>query len=141
MPDSLKVPCSIDNLKDIRSFITKRLQELSVPELEINMMILAVDEICANVIIHASHSTNQSLEITVKEETDGISFEISNEGNAFDINAYQAPGLEDIVKNKRKGGLGLILVKKIMDKIEFRKENNHTVCRLFKKVSFVNHSA
>ncbi len=112
-----------------------------MPELEINMMILAVDEICANVIIHASHSNNQSLEIRIKEETDGIVFEIANEGNAFDINAYQAPELEDIVKNKRKGGLGLILVKKIMDKIEFRKENNHTVCRLFKKVSFVNHSA
>jgi serine/threonine-protein kinase RsbW len=62
MEDKLRVSCSIDNLKEIRSFVNKRLQELSVSELEINMIVLAVDEICANIIIHSNKSDiNQHL--------------------------------------------------------------------------------
>ncbi len=33
---------------------------------------------------------------------------------------------------KRKGGLGIILVKKIMDEIEFESENGTNTCRLIK---------
>jgi serine/threonine-protein kinase RsbW len=142
MEDKLRVSCSIDNLKEIRSFVNKRLQELSVSELEINMIVLAVDEICANLIIHSNKSDiNQHLEVKIKDENEGVSFEISDPGEPFDINTYQVPEIDDIIQSKRKGGLGLILVKRIMDKIEFRKENNYTVCHLFKKITLANHSA
>jgi serine/threonine-protein kinase RsbW len=142
MDYNLKVSCSIENLKDIRSFVNKRLQELSVNEIEINMMMLAVDEICANIIIHSNNSDkNQYLEIKIIDENHGIAFEIFDKGQSFDINGYQAPAIDDLVQSKRKGGLGLMLVKRIMDKIEFKKEKGYTVCHLFKKVTFANHSA
>lgn len=139
MDHSLKVACSIDNLKEIRSFVNKRLQELSISELEINMIVLAVDEICANLIIHSNHSNkDQHLEVKIRDDNQGVSFEITDQGEPFDLNNYQVPELDDIIQSKRKGGLGLMLVKRIMDKIEFRRENNHTICHLFKKVSFAN---
>jgi serine/threonine-protein kinase RsbW len=142
MDYKLKVSCSIENLKEIRSFVNKRLQDLSVNELEINMMILAVDEICANLIIHSNNSDeNQYLEVKIIDQSQGIIFEIIDKGQAFDINDYQVPEINDIVQSKRKGGLGLMLVKRIMDKIEFKREKDFTICHLFKKVSFVNHSA
>jgi serine/threonine-protein kinase RsbW len=142
MDYKLKVSCSIENLKEIRSFVSKRLEELSVNEIEINMMILAVDEICANLIIHSNNSdTNQYLEVKIIDKDHGISFEIFDKGQSFDINNYQAPALDDLIQSKRKGGLGLMLVKRIMDKIEFKKEKEYTVCHLFKKVTFANHSA
>jgi serine/threonine-protein kinase RsbW len=145
MEENLRVSRSIKNLKEIRSFVDKRLKELYVSEMEINMMVLAVDEICANLIIHANTpDEDQHLEVKIKDESEGVAFEISDisdKGEAFNFNNYQVPELNDIVKNKRKGGLGLMLVKRIMDKIEFTKENDYTVCRLFKKVHFANHSA
>lgn len=140
MNHSLKVSCSIDNLKDIRAFVNEKLQDLSVPEMEINLMVLAVDEICANLIIHSNKcNENQHLELTIKNEAQGISFEITDQGEPFDFNNYEVPKIDDIIKEKRKGGLGIMLVKRIMDKIEFRRENNNTVFHLFKKVNFVNH--
>lgn len=142
MDDHLKVSCSIDNLKVIRAFVNKRLQELSVPELEINMIVLAVDEICANLIIHSNkENKDQHLEVKIKDENQGVSFEIKDQGEPFDLSSYQVPEINDIIQSKRKGGLGLMLVKRIMDKIEFRRENNYTICHLFKKVSLADHSA
>jgi serine/threonine-protein kinase RsbW len=131
---NLRVPCSIDHLKSIRTFVSKSLQDLSIPELEINMMVLAVDEICANLIIH-SQNEQQFLEVTIKDESGGVAFEIADQGEPFDVNSYQVPDIEELIKSKRKGGLGLMLVKKIMDSIELRKEKDFTILRLFKKVS------
>jgi serine/threonine-protein kinase RsbW len=119
--------------------VTEKLQELSIPELEINMMVLAVDEICANLIIHSNNSNqDQHLELTIKDESQGIIFEIMDKGAPFDVSAYEIPEIDDLVKTKRKGGLGLMLVKRIMDQIEFRKEKDFNVLRMFKKVSFSN---
>jgi serine/threonine-protein kinase RsbW len=142
MDHTLKVSCSIDNLKEIRAFVNKRLQDLSIPELEINMIVLAVDEICANLIIHSNKCNEKKhLEVKIKDENQGVTFEITDQGEPFDLNNYEVPEIKDIMQSKRKGGLGLMLVKRIMDKIEFKRENDYTVCHLFKKVTFANHSA
>jgi serine/threonine-protein kinase RsbW len=42
------------------------------------------------------------------------------------------PALNNIVNEKRKGGLGIRLVKSIMDKVEYQKLQGHNVCRLIK---------
>ena len=42
---------------------------------------------------------------------EGIQFEIIDEGPAFDIVSYQEPALEELIKNKNKGGIGIMLVK------------------------------
>lgn len=136
MVNILKFSKSIDNLKNIRNFVSSRLQELSIPELEINMMVLAVDEICANMILHEEDESQRFIEVSVKNENEGVAFEIANHSEKFDVNTYQTPDIDQLIQDKRKGGIGLMLVKKIMDKIELRKEENSTILRLFKKISF-----
>ena len=51
----------------------------------------------------------------------------------FDITKYEAPEIDEIIKTQRKGGIGLILVKKIMDDISFNKTAGKNCCRLYKK--------
>ena len=106
-----------------------------LPEVEIHKLVLAVDEVCANLIIHANNcSADEKLELRVKVDKNSALFTIIDKGVGFDINKYQEPGMEEIVSSKRKGGLGLMLVKRIMDEIEFTREKNHNICRLVKKL-------
>jgi serine/threonine-protein kinase RsbW len=37
-----------------------------------------------------------------------------------------------VIGEKRKGGIGILLVKKIMDEIEFESKNGENTCRLIK---------
>ena len=62
----------------------------------------------------------------------GVIFEITDQGEAFNLLDYDAPELKQVVEEKRKGGLGIILVKKIMDEIEFESKNGKNICRLIK---------
>ncbi|MFT4738981.1 MAG: serine/threonine-protein kinase RsbW, partial [Paraglaciecola sp.] len=63
-----------------------------------------------------------------------VTFTIKDQGTGFDISQYQEPSISELISSKRKGGLGLMLVKRIMDQIEFSKEKNHNICRLIKTI-------
>jgi len=94
---------------------------------------LAVEEVCANLIIH-SHDCNGEdyINLEVKEYPEKIIFEIKDQGKAFNILDYEIPDLIKVKGEKRKGGLGIILVKKIMDEIEFESASGVNTCRLIK---------
>lgn len=129
--------CSKDQLKGIRSFVNEALNNHGLSDIDISTLVLAIDEVCANLIIHSHQcdpSHNLDLIINVKPNV-GIAFDIVDQGIGFDINAYIEPSVDELIERKRKGGIGLILVKKIMDDIQFVKVNNKNTCKLFKKLS------
>ena len=99
-------------------------------------MVLAVDEVCANLMIH-SHKCNpkETIELFIDVQSQEVIFEIKDTGNGFNLNNYQEPTIKEIVVEKKKGGLGLMLVNRIMDKVEFIKNDDSNVCRLKKKIS------
>jgi len=137
MKFNLKVYCEKTRLKDIREFITEKLKAYVHDDLEINRMVLAVDEICANLIIHSNYCNEKeaiNLEVFVGKE--GVTFEISDEGEKFDINKYKEPSLKEVVETKKKGGIGLMLVMRIMDKVEFVNKADKNTCILHKKFNY-----
>jgi serine/threonine-protein kinase RsbW len=136
MKHAISISCSKGNLEILREFVEKTLHAYTLSEIETHKIILAVDEVCANLIIHANNcNPDQSLELEMMVYPDKeIVFTFRDKGIGFDISQYQEPDMGEIISSKRKGGLGLILVKRIMDKIEFSTEKNHNICRLVKKI-------
>lgn len=117
-------------------FLGNVLSGLDLGNVDQNSLILAVDEVCANIIIHSNCDEGESIEMTVILSENKIIFEIiDGASNGFDINAYDAPELQEIIKTRRKGGIGLMLVKKIMDKIEVKQVNGKNCCRLYKSIN------
>lgn len=131
-----KVGCSLENLQGIRDFIRTSLKNHGISELEISEMVLALDEMCSNLMIHAHDCNPQELfelEIAV-DENKPVVFEIIDKGTVFDINTFSEPTMDNLIHEKRKGGLGIRLVKSIMDSIEYNQLGNKSICRLVKRV-------
>ena len=119
MKRSFQIPCNTSHLKDARNFLNKVLKNTGLNETDQNAIVLAVDEVCANIIIHSECDNKQIIELNVERKGKKLIFEIIDQGiSTFDINAYSGPELDEIIQSKRKGGVGILLVKKIMDKIE-----------------------
>lgn len=133
-----QVGCSIENLKNIRDFIRTSLKNHGISDLEISEIVLALDEMCSNLMIHSHHCNPDDLfELNIYvERNNPVVFELVDDGTVFDINLFATPALDSIVNEKRKGGLGIRLVKSIMDKIEYKKAGNKNICRLSKSVNF-----
>ena len=137
MKYSIKVPCSKAKLKTIRSFMDDTLGNYTISAVDLNMLILAVDEVCANLIVHSvdDQYAEECIRLNIHVQADHIQFEIIDfKETAFDISKYKEPDLESLIKARRKGGLGLILVKKIMDNVEFSSNATSNVCRMTKNL-------
>jgi len=134
----VKIGYSIENLKEVRDFIRISLKNHHISDLEISEIVLALDEMCSNLMIHSHHCNPDDLfELNIHVERDHpLVFELIDDGTVFDINHFATPALDSIVNEKRKGGLGIRLVKSIMDKIEYKKSGEKNVCRLSKSVNF-----
>ena len=129
-----KVGCSIENLKGVRDFIRGSLKNHGISELVVSEVVLALDEMCSNLMIHAHHcNPDEIFELNISVENNKpLIFELIDDGTVFDINQFMEPALNNIINEKRKGGLGIRLVKSIMDKVEYQKIHGHNVCRLIK---------
>ena len=99
-------------------------------------MVLAVDEVCTNLIIHSHKcNANDSIELSIKNQKEGITFEIIDRGAMyFDFANYKNPDLQQLIKNGRNGGVGLMLVKRLMDKVEVEYKDTHSTWRLYKEI-------
>lgn len=135
MQNKLRLYCDTQQLAELRSFLNDFLITTPLPEMEQHQVTLAVEEVCANLIIH-SHDCNSSefIELSAIQNEERLIFEIRDYGIAFNLLEYKVPELSRVIKEKRKGGLGIILVKKIMDKIEFESTEKENTCRLFKNL-------
>jgi len=102
-----------------------------------NEIVLAIDEMCSNLMIHAHHcNPEHMLELHIQVPKKGnLVFEIVDDGSVFDINHFNEPDLDNLVQEKRKGGLGIRLVKSIMDNVEYLHREGKNVCRLTKRVN------
>ena len=137
MKYSIKVPCLKDNLHKIRAFVAEVLKQYELTDVQINNIVLAVDEVCANLIIHSYKcSPEEEIELDINVNNHNkIIFDIRDRGEGFDIRQHQEPVIDDIIKSKRKGGVGLLLVKKIMDEIDFVAGKEYSIVRLTKFLS------
>lgn len=133
MKSSLQIYCDRENLIEVRKFVANCLADSALTEVEINALILAVDEVCANVIIHSAEcDSSKTLDVLCETQKKELIFEVIDKGLGYDLRNHKMPKLEEIIKSKRKGGVGLMLVQKIMDKIDFVPSNKGNIIRLIK---------
>ena len=131
----LKVRCNKEFLATIREFMKDRLKDLKVSRQVSNQIVLAVDEACANCMIHQHQCDNYStIEVSIYREDQTLYTEIKDTGKAFPIDEYKPSQLDEIVKSRRKGGLGINLIHRIMDEIQVEENRDCFVYRLGKRL-------
>jgi serine phosphatase RsbU (regulator of sigma subunit)/anti-sigma regulatory factor (Ser/Thr protein kinase)/transposase-like protein len=126
-------PASEDQLEDIRSSVHNILAESSLSNKSINSVLLAIEQACTNVIRHAYLYGPGSIRIKIKLYHDRVIFSIFDKGRKFDFDHSEVPDLDRYVRTGRKGGLGLYLIRKMMDSVEYFTRDDENELRMVKK--------
>ena len=137
MKHGIRISCSRRNLKVVRDFVRDYLAGQQLSEIIVNQLILAVDEVVANFIIHAhAEDEKQFLDVRVAICNHEFDFEIEDDTpSGYQPGAYKEPDLREFVRVGKKGGVGMMLVNRIMDRVEYCTNGAHTVCRLYKRLA------
>lgn len=120
---TLQVPSSTENLALIREFVSSAAKQAGFDEKEVGRLELAVDEACANVIEHAyGHDTNKEVIVRAKLDDTEFSIDIEDTGKGFDPAEVNQEELEQLINKRRTGGLGMRLIKTLMDEVRYEIE-------------------
>ena len=138
MQDRIRISCSRQNLQQVRDFVRGFLLAGHRSELLVNQVVLAVDEVVANFIIHANgEDASQFLDLLLVLTNHHLEIEIEDHGTNIFLphDAAPTPDLREYIRQGRKGGMGMALVSRIMDRVEFFERNSHTICHLTKELA------
>jgi serine/threonine-protein kinase RsbW len=114
------VKSTTDNLAQIRDFTRSAAKEIGFSDEITGKIILAVDEACTNIIKHAyKYSPEGEIIISIRYDNTKFSIAITDCGNHFDPAKVPEPNLTEYYKQKRIGGLGMYLMKKLMDEVNY----------------------
>ena len=117
---TLQVPSSTENLALIRDFVTTIGTQAGLSANEVAQLELAVDEACANVIEHA-YGKDASKEVSVHAivDDDKVDIKVVDTGQGFDPNSVEQLGLDQLIAGRKTGGLGMRLMKTLMDEVRY----------------------
>jgi len=117
---SLQVPSNTENLAMIRDFVNGIGTRAGMAAAEVAELELAVDEACANVIEHA-YGPEVTKEVSVKATLDefAVQIDVVDTGMGFDPAGISQKNLEQLVAERKSGGLGMRLMKTLMDEVHY----------------------
>jgi serine/threonine-protein kinase RsbW len=116
---TLSLFADLSQLATIRDFVDAESHALGLSKREGYDVRLAVDEACSNVIRHAYSGQGGPIEITVNAVNGGIQVLIRDWGKAFDVAAVPTPNVQAPLYERPLGGLGLFLMRQVMDQVDF----------------------
>jgi serine/threonine-protein kinase RsbW len=116
----LHVPSATQNLALIREFAANVGEQAGLGDDDVSKLELAVDEACTNVIEHA-HLGDVTKEVVIRAVFDEktLRIEVVDTGIGFDPNQLPEADVGQLVHDRRSGGLGLHVMKTLMDEVSY----------------------
>ena len=115
----LEVEARIANLETIDAFIADTVARLGAEE-EAYRVQLAVNEACTNIINYAyGGDTSRPIRIACGTTDRDLVVRITDEGERFEPGSIPIPDVESGILEREPGGLGIFLMRKMMDDVEF----------------------
>ena len=109
------------SLLSVREFVSEAAKAFGFSDEDSSKIVLAVDEACTNIIKHAyRNSPDQRITITIVREKERFEVRISDEGRSFDPKTLRPLNLKEHLTKYRRGGLGVYLIKSLVDEVEYR---------------------
>ncbi len=91
-------------------------------------------EILANIDMHAYGGEGGDVRFFAYASDGAIEMEFADWGPPFDPLGHEDPDLAETLETRRRGGLGIMIVKKLSDGIQYSREGDMNVLRIRKEI-------
>lgn len=120
-------------LARIRAIMADLARQVGFPDPEVQMIQMAVDEACANVVEHAYRADKQwcwqhrepEIRMRIHTEAGRLIIEINDHGQHFDFTSYRPTDVPTNLDAMKDGGYGLPIMRRFMDEVQYS-SNDHT---------------
>jgi serine/threonine-protein kinase RsbW len=132
---TVRLPADLREIERLNRLIRQFGELHEVPSRALYAVNLALDEVVTNVVRHAFEDPKGQEVVVhvIAGPTEAIT-EVSDRGRAFDPLAVPPPNLDAPLAERSVGGLGIHLVRSLMDKVEYRRDDEKNVLTMRKRI-------
>ena len=129
-----KFNASIDELDNVLNFIDNEIKDINDNKL-LTKFNLVVEEIFVNIVSYAyeDNSNNNTVTISIKDNDDKTIITFIDSGKHFNPLIKDNPDISLSADERPVGGLGIYLVKKMMDNVEYEYKDNKNILTIEKR--------
>ena len=135
MSKSLNISADIKNWPRIYDFIVDYFLEQKILKKNILGMLISAEEIFSNIINHAQVEANSEINVQIDYLYSGKAMSLVFEyaGIKFDPSGAGMPDVSKSPKERRTGGLGLLIVKKFTDNMTYSYIDGKNILQITKR--------
>ena len=116
----LEVKAKLENLAVLDDFVAEFMKQLGMKKDVTLQVRLAVSEACTNIIQHAySGESEEPIIILCSMSGNDLVIEIRDWGKSFDPDSVPQPDTESELLERKEGGIGIFLLRKMMDDVRY----------------------
>ncbi len=122
------LPAQLDRLPALFDATEAWLCEAEVPMADVARLMIALDEILSNIVNYGGGT----IELNLKRTGSRLTAMVADDGPPFDPLARAVPDIDLDIDERAIGGLGIHLVREMMDDVTYARENGRNLLRLAK---------
>ena len=130
----MTIDADVDNLPEVEDFIEGRLEEAGCPPKVISLVLIAAEEMYVN-IAHYAYSPNKGqafVRCRILDHPRAAEIRFRDSGVPFNPLAKKDADITLSAEERDIGGLGILMVKKSMDHVEYRYEDEQNIFTMIK---------
>jgi anti-sigma regulatory factor (Ser/Thr protein kinase) len=120
---TIQFPAKFEFLDEIREFVGSIAHEYGFTDKAVYNIQLAADEAASNIIEHAYEGiADGMLTISCGVETNILTIVLVDHGKSFDPSGVPLPDIQADLGDRKIGGLGIFLMRKLMDEVDYHSD-------------------
>lgn len=128
--NKITIPTNLEKLQDIHNFIDMQTNGMDIPTNFQNKLKIIVDEIASNII---KFSQSKTMELSMNKNKNGIELCFVDFGLPFNPLTQKEADTTLSSSEREIGGLGIHIVKKMADDINYKYESQKNILKIIKK--------
>ncbi len=139
--DTICVKADFSELEKIREFVFAYANDYYFSEVDAQKITLAVDEACTNLMRYSYNcKCDFSICIDIMISNNEFVVQITDEGEPFDPLSVESPDMKKYFAEFRKGGLGIHIMRSVMDNINYQPSQSSGRKNVLKLTKFLPNS-
>ena len=134
--EKLTIRTEMENLPAVQDFVVRALTAAGYQGPLRTKIRVALEEIYANIVLYAygSEVGNATIEVEITENPKTAVITLRDQGTPYNPLSREDPDVTLKARDRRRGGLGIFMTKKLMDQVSYAWENGQNVLTLIKRL-------
>ena len=125
-----KYPARVENLPEASEFVEESAAQFGLDAKKMFGLLLALEEAFVNICSYAYKDGVGDAEMTCEWGDDTFALEMADSGEPFDLLSLPDPELTLDMMDREIGGLGIHFIRKMSDRVSYRRENGRNILRM-----------